>query len=82
MSLEIDIDGTKVIDGFTLKDFKSIYGLDSANSLPLNSIDSKTFKYQPRDWQQFDVNVTINLKHNSKTNKNLEGGYITFQTRI
>ena len=83
MKLIIEIDEVNVVNEFTLKDFASIYGLTTniGFSLPLASIDSKTFKYQPRDYQQFDTGIVIKLKHNSKNNKKLEAGYITYQER-
>lgn len=83
MDLIVEVDGVNVVDEFRLKDFLSVYDLQSNHGykIPLTSIDSKTFKYQPRDWQQFDNNLTIKLKHASKSNKNLEAGYITYQSR-
>jgi hypothetical protein len=83
MKLIIDVDGRNVVDEFTLKDFASIYGLstDFGFSLPLTSIDSKTFRYKPTDYQEFETNITIKLKHNSKSDKELEAGYITYQKR-
>ncbi len=84
VSLKITIDDEDVVDSFSLKDFNSLYKLEEKGgyNIPLTSIDEKTFKYQPREFQEFNHNLTIGLKHNSSSNRKLGAGYITYQTRI
>lgn len=81
MYLSINIDGVDVVSGFILKDLSSDYGLEDKQeyNLPLAPIDSKTFRYKPRAFQEFKTNLTIKLKHASKSNKKLDAGYITYQ---
>ncbi|MFT6841395.1 MAG: hypothetical protein ACJASR_000155 [Psychroserpens sp.] len=81
MELSINIDGVNVVDKFTLKDLNSQYGLSNKlqYNLPLCSIEDKLFKYMPRSFQEFSSNLTIKLKHNRSSGKEIEVGYITFQ---
>ena len=79
--LTIEVDGVNVINGFLLKNLNSVYKLSKSVDfdLPLTSIDDTVFRYKARVLHSFSSSFKVKLKHKTKNNKSLEGGYVAYQ---